>query len=192
MERKLPISFKWFVMACGVQFFFSDSLLPNQQRELMWTRFHWFRTNPNNVDIGLKFFGQFAHGNNNILKQVLQSMLTQLTVTVSIFVNKADAPQTDDTEALGPMINAEKNALCYVAGWALSKLKKKFVNCDSDKSKTISVTLKNLEESGDSKNFLAHTKNWTAMQNRGGLTTCFSEVGSVVLTHSPVRNISTQ
>ena len=73
-------------------------------------------------------------------------------------MNKADAPQTDDTEAVGPMNSAEENALRYVAGWAISKLKK-FVNCDSDKSKTISATVQNMEESGDSGNFLVHTKN---------------------------------
>ena len=51
-------------------------------------------------------------------------MLTQLTVTASISVNKADAPQTDDTEAVGPMNSAEENALMrYVTGWAISKLK---------------------------------------------------------------------
>ena len=165
----------------------------------MWTRFHWFRTNPNNVDIGLKFFRQFTHGNNNILKQVLQLMLTQLTVTVSIFMNKADAPQTDDTEALGPINNAEKNALRYVAGWALSKLKRKFVNCDRDKSKTISATLKNMEESGDSENILTLAKKWTAMQNRGGLTTVFDkcfllfrhihQLGTSVLNENTCQNI---
>ena len=58
------------------------------------------------------------------MKQVVQSMLTQLTVTASISRNKADAPQTDDTEAVGPMNSAEENALMrYVAGWAISKLK---------------------------------------------------------------------
>ena len=51
-------------------------------------------------------------------------MLTQLTVTASISVNKSDAPQTDDTEAVGPMNSAEENALMrYVAGWVISKLK---------------------------------------------------------------------
>ena len=92
------------------------------EENLMWTKFHWFRTNPDNVDIGLNFFRQFAHRKNNVLKQVLQSMLTQLTVTASISMNKADAPQTDDTEAVGPMNSAEENALCKVAGWAISKL----------------------------------------------------------------------
>ena len=51
----------------------------------------------------------------NVLKQLLLSMLTQLTVTASISMNKADAPQTDDTEAMGPMNSAEENALRYVA-----------------------------------------------------------------------------
>ena len=37
-------------------------------------------------------------------------------------------------------------------------LRIKFVNCDSDKSKTISATLQNMEESGDSENFIVHTK----------------------------------
>ena len=74
-------------------------------------------------------------------------MLTQLTVTASISMNKADAPQTDDPEAVGPMNSAEENALRYVAGWAISTLKKFVTVSDSDKSKTISATLLNMEES---------------------------------------------
>ena len=72
---------------------------------------------------------------------------------------------TYDTAALGTMNSAEENALRYIAGWAISKLKKKFVNSDSEKSKILPTTYKNIKESEDSKNFLTHTKTWTAMQN---------------------------
>ena len=90
----------------------------------MWTKFHWFRTNPDNVDIGLNFFRQIVHRKNQCLEtSSAVNANTQLTVTASISMNKADAPQTDDTEAVGPMNSAEENALRYVAGWAISKLK---------------------------------------------------------------------
>ena len=73
-------------------------------------------------------------------------------------MNKADAPQTDDTEAVGPIRVLRRMPCVTLQDGQFQNLRIKFVNCDSDKSKTISATLQNMEESGDSENFIVHTK----------------------------------
>ena len=75
-------------------------------------------------------------------------------------MNKADAPQTDDPvpEAVGPITVLRRMPCVTLQNGQFQNLRINFVNCDSDKSKTISATLQNMEELVDSENFIVHTK----------------------------------
>ncbi len=150
----------------------ANGTLPHHRRELMWTKFHWFRTNKNTVAQGVDFLHQFCTDTEHcILRQVFQSIIMQLVVTAAKFmVHKDEAQAIEEPEVLETLHEDEQAVLRYVAGATIHKLTGKFAGRGDNKSAAFTATLDGMVTSKDnSQAYLASSLAWTDMQNRGGL-----------------------